>query len=33
MGIPSHYYTGTMTLQAFTQGYIAANSAVAETVD
>jgi len=30
-GIPAHYYTGTMTLQAFTQGYIAANNAVAET--
>ena len=31
MGIPCHYYTGTMTLQAFTQGYISANNAVAET--
>jgi fumarate reductase flavoprotein subunit len=30
MGIPSHYYTGTMTLQAFVQGYIAANNTVAE---
>ena len=27
MGIPSHYYTGTMTLQAFTQGRIAGDVA------
>jgi flavocytochrome c len=30
MGIPSHYYTGTMTLQAFTQGRIAGDMAVSE---
>jgi fumarate reductase flavoprotein subunit len=30
MGIPSRYYTGTMTLQCFTQGYIAGNNATAE---
>jgi fumarate reductase flavoprotein subunit len=30
MGIPSHYYTGTMTLQAFTQGRIAGDNAADE---
>jgi flavocytochrome c len=30
MGIPSHYYTGTMTLQAFTQGRIAGENAANE---
>ncbi len=30
MGIPSHYYTGTMTLQCFTQGRIAGDIAAGE---
>ena len=30
MGIPSHYYTGTMTLQAFVQGRIAGDTAASE---
>ena len=30
MGIPSHYYTGTMTLQCFTQGRIAGDVAADE---
>ncbi len=30
MGIPSHYYTGTMTLQCFTQGRIAGDIAADE---
>ena len=30
MGIPSHYYTGTMTLQAFVQGRIAGDMAADE---
>jgi urocanate reductase len=30
MGIPSHYYTGTMTLQCFTQGRIAGDNAADE---
>lgn len=30
MGIPSHYYTGTMTVQCFTQGRIAGDNAAEE---
>jgi fumarate reductase flavoprotein subunit len=30
MGIPSHYYTGTMTVQCFTQGRIAGDNAADE---